>query len=586
MKKAFPNIDFFRFLALLSLFGSGLYAQIDFKAPLNISCGSVPHALAIGDVNNDGLEDLIVGLSGLFDPQNDYRIKVYLQTASGQLGSPVVYHYPATYRPLTAMDLADMNGDSLNDVIITFGNRVGVYIQKQDGTLKPIQSFYSGLQANSVKAGDIDGDGFMDMVTGHEDESRLRIFKGKGNMAFDTSSVPKPAGSRSGKVEIGDVNGDGLLDVLAINQDHHSGLYVYTQKPGGGLNAYVRYRSGVGGTNGGMDLADVNNDGLLDVVVAKSGSGGSEQVLLWKQNPQTGLLEASALAAHTNIAPVLARDLNCDGRPELVTLHTGYNNMSVYEQDQAGQYGAIRNWFVRTQIQLPQSIAIGDINNDSKPDVVVANWQYGLYILYNEATPDTNRYVVQQSHSFTDTIASTQRDSSFYSTNFRSDTTQNGLFVFTQLDSFKISYTFLEDSIRHTTMDIVTATQCGNSYTDTLFQYNYEFNSKLLALDSVLIFSKKDTLSRIKPDTTTLLAEIMIYPNPVFDLLKVELPGAYLKNSLRVTVRDMQGRLLLLKTLGSGSAIREIPFDRLPVGAYVVDFLVGEEQIRKKIIKL
>ena len=63
-------------------------------------------------------------------------------------------------------------------------------------------------------------------------------------------------------------------------------------------------------------------------------------------------------------------DLNLDGNPDLVVANSGANNVSVLLENGNGTFHAAVNYAVDVQ---PSSVAIGDLNGDGKPDLVVAN---------------------------------------------------------------------------------------------------------------------------------------------------------------------------------------------------------------------
>ena len=81
--------------------------------------GSWPEAVAVGDVNHDGRADVVMTTSYYFDPDNDYRLFVFLQDQTGVLQAPVSYATAGTYtsRP-DSVDIGDVTGDGLADVVV------------------------------------------------------------------------------------------------------------------------------------------------------------------------------------------------------------------------------------------------------------------------------------------------------------------------------------------------------------------------------------------------------------------------------------------------------------------------------------
>ena len=91
-----------RFLMACTIFilvaQAGLtYANSNLFIPyITIPISSTPRAVAIGDVNSDGRNDVVMTTSFSFDPENDFKLLVFLQNASGTLDPPVKYDTSGT----------------------------------------------------------------------------------------------------------------------------------------------------------------------------------------------------------------------------------------------------------------------------------------------------------------------------------------------------------------------------------------------------------------------------------------------------------------------------------------------------------
>jgi hypothetical protein len=87
----------FRTCGTLTVLAAALGAQAAFGASLfgpytTMATGSWPEAVAIGDVNGDGLNDVVLVTSSYFSPDNDYKLFVFLQDTSGALLPPIRWH--------------------------------------------------------------------------------------------------------------------------------------------------------------------------------------------------------------------------------------------------------------------------------------------------------------------------------------------------------------------------------------------------------------------------------------------------------------------------------------------------------------
>jgi hypothetical protein len=126
--------------------------------------GSWPEAVAIGDINGDGRNDVVVTCMGGFASRP--RIALFTQSAQGGLNPAVSYD---SYDYPLSIQTADIDGDGVKDVIVRHrsSSAVGVYLRQPDGTLSA-ENLYSGsgdfFYPGSMAIGDINGDGLSDIV--------------------------------------------------------------------------------------------------------------------------------------------------------------------------------------------------------------------------------------------------------------------------------------------------------------------------------------------------------------------------------------------------------------------------------------
>jgi len=129
-----------------------------------------PHALAVADLNGDGFEDVAVSSSPP-STNSEPQLTVFLNNP----GLPGSLLTPTTYQTCTfanALEIADLNSDSLPDIVVSGGRNqeacLAVHLQTASftGTFQN-PTFYSGsglASANSVATGDLNGDGLVDIA--------------------------------------------------------------------------------------------------------------------------------------------------------------------------------------------------------------------------------------------------------------------------------------------------------------------------------------------------------------------------------------------------------------------------------------
>jgi hypothetical protein len=293
-----------------------------FQPPVRSPTGLDPVAIAVGDLNGDGLPDVAVadhaaGSGGL------YFVDVQFQVAGspGTFSAPVALALGAL-RPRDLV-LADLDGDGRLDIAVAAGgaaSAVQVFFQAAvAGSFGPATGFAVGGEPTAVAAADLTGSGHRDLVVTTATGNVTVLLHGASPGSF-LPGVSYPAGESLAAVQVADVNGDGHPDVLAV--DYVGALVVLLQAPAGDgtLLAPVTYRTRDFGSCS-LAVGDLDGDGRPDVVVANAGPPGDPgSVAVFLQDPATpGLLRPAALyQGYWGPLWVVIGDLDGDGRPDLV----------------------------------------------------------------------------------------------------------------------------------------------------------------------------------------------------------------------------------------------------------------------------
>jgi len=277
---------------------------------------------AAGDVNGDGYADVIVGAhmhdAGGGANANRGRVYVYLGGASGLATTPAWTGSGDENNGAYGYSLAtagDVNGDGYSDVV------VGASQHDADGGVDRGQAYLylggaSGLATDPARtlsgdensalfgasvatAGDVDGDGYADVIVGayaHDAGAGANANRGRAYVylggAGGLSATPlwTVSGDENGALygwcvaSAGDINGDGYADILVTAHQHDGGgaaganrgrAYMYVSGPGGPTSIPGWTRSGdedLAFFGGSLATAgDVNGDGYADVIVGADG---------------------------------------------------------------------------------------------------------------------------------------------------------------------------------------------------------------------------------------------------------------------------------------------------------------------------
>jgi FG-GAP-like repeat len=92
--------------------------------------------------------------------------------------------------------------------------------------------------------------------------------------------------------------------------------------------------------------------------------------------------EPAAYAAYNIPEPLALADLNGDGRRDITIVHGGWQTFSVMLQRPDGRLGADTLYDLPYATHYdPRGLAVGDVTGDGRPDVVVADYNYGLVVV-------------------------------------------------------------------------------------------------------------------------------------------------------------------------------------------------------------
>ncbi len=355
---------------------------VAFAAEQTFATGDQSRSVAIGDLTGDGKSDLVV-TNELSD-----SVSVLLGNGNGTFQAQQTF---AAGDSAKSVALGDLTGDGKTDIVVAneLGNTVSVLLGNGNGTFQAQQTFATGLDPASVAIGDVNGDGKPDLVVANllanGPYDTISVLLGNGNGTFQAQQT-FAAGTDPNSVKIGDVNGDGKPDIVVANVGSNTvGVLL-----GNGNGTFQAQKTFAAGNHPGfVALGDVNGDGNPDIVVTNE-NGNSVSVLLGNGN---GTFQAQQTFATGSFpASVAIGDVTGDGKPDLVVANWQGYTVSVLvgngdgtfltQQTFASGYGPYTGYG-------PYALALGDVTGDGKLDVVVASGQSNTVgVLQNLGNPN------------------------------------------------------------------------------------------------------------------------------------------------------------------------------------------------------
>ena len=374
-------------ISLISVCGSAPLGAETFRNPYRIPTTVDPATLAIGDFNGDGRPDIAwVDIS-----TSPHVLHILLAQAGGEYLAAPSITFPTSTTSSEECLTADFNRDGHQDLVCSnayeFSNSLNVFLGNGDGTFQapintsvPAQNNAGYVVPELFSVGDLNGDGFPDLIESEAEEAGLQVLLGRGDGTFKIGVVAQ-SGINNPPPFVADVNGDGKPDILlGLSPEVELG------NGDGTFGAITQY--GVSPYPACM-FHDIDGDGHLDAVCGSSFTLPSLTVLhgnadgTFNTAPIDTQSFSTTAAPATFMFPMAIYDANGDGVPDILAY--AYDGASIL----LGQSGSSFTYpshyaagFMPFDELLPQyQFFVADMNVDGIPDVVsIAT--HGIYISY------------------------------------------------------------------------------------------------------------------------------------------------------------------------------------------------------------
>lgn len=281
--------------------------------------------------------------------------------------------YPAGSKSY-ALFAGDLDGNGQIDLAAANeqGNSISIFLGRGDGTFQHLGDFATGEYPTGGAIADLNRDGIADIVTADYHGNSVSVLLGVGDGTFLSAyHYPTRPGAETSNLAVGDLDGDGNLDVVATNPLAGSAS-IFRGRPDGTLAPAVDtpVRQGASAPFSAA-IADFDGDGKNDLAIADM--RGLAIVVRLGNGDGTFGPEVAYRDGGTPAYILIAGDVDLDGKVDLICANRGSSDVSVLLGRGDGTFAdpILSSTGAGTG---PYSIAIADFNLDGVPDLVTANY--------------------------------------------------------------------------------------------------------------------------------------------------------------------------------------------------------------------
>ena len=417
---------------LRSVASSGSITTGSFATHVDFLTGSSPYTVTVGDLDGDGLPDMVVTNVGDNTVSVLHQIvPVYPPTitvvnpSSATVGSTVtitgtnfnttsannIVFFGATQATVTAATATQLT------VTVPAGATYAPITELNSGTnmscfgisnFNPIYSpaktnitstdfatkvdLIAGSGPRTVAIGDLDGDGKPDLVEVNSNTTTISVFRNITSAGTLTSGsfaakVDFTVGSGPVAVIVGDIDGDGKPDLIVTNGSSNTVSVLRNTSTSGTISFATKVDFTTSTGTFAVAIGDLDGDGKLDLAVSNN-SVNNVSILR-----NTSTIGNISFATHIDFATgtgplyLAIEDIDGDGMPDISVTNANSNTVSVLRN--LSTIGTI-NFGTHSDFatgSVPISLAVGDLDGDGHPDIVVTNQTSNtISVLYNTST--------------------------------------------------------------------------------------------------------------------------------------------------------------------------------------------------------
>jgi hypothetical protein len=278
-------------------------------------------AIAAADFNNDGYTDLVVAAS-------DGTVVVLL--AKGDAAGDLTFSQAFNVSGALAVATGDFNKDGNQDFVVIGPSNVTAFYGSSNGNFPSEGSWsnsFDSVTFTGVTVADFNQDGFADFAVSDNSNLDAAVFIYEPDGQSFAGPYTYPVGASATGIASGDINGDGYPDLAVLSQVDSTVLVLLNSGSGGRFNsAGASY--GVAYQPTAIAMADFNHDSFADIAVTGTGTGqGGGTTILLGSGSLTMPMGAEASLPSAFGQAIATGDFNSDGNPDLAV---GLNGVTTF----------------------------------------------------------------------------------------------------------------------------------------------------------------------------------------------------------------------------------------------------------------
>lgn len=476
----------------------------------------------------------------------------------------------------------DINNDKKLDFGLFFSRLDSLEIYRQVDSFKFEKTKWNykvPTGSLSLMTADMNNDGKQDIIFNNVYARNFEIAYQIDSVNYTIKSIKIPLNEdvTNAWMYAADFNSDGKTDIAWRNDDYDNSFFFYMQQDSGNLSIPIRMVSA--GNIFDTDILDMNNDGLLDIILAATTNQGASYIKYWTQK-STGLFNSPVVSHFTfdSLASYdgnfLFKDLNCDGFLDAIHVGYKYSNPMKYRVYNCGNNFKFNNFKeIVLGTENLYNLTFCDFNMDGRPDLLGTNSSSKDFTaMFNTSLPQEVTYIPKNIVTYDTTLTGNMYslfDTLYYEVVDIGKYGINGV----EEDCYDLRYygnerEYNQISITADTVYDLETNMCNQFIKDTI-HFSYEWKS------GIFLYQRDNILIGIQTIPKRLFSQleeigeqsIQIYPNPSADKVNIKLPLPL--TSAEIEWRDLNGRKVYPAYIKDG---REKMYDvtQLPEGNYII----------------